>query len=195
MGRARVMDWMLVFDEVLLEPGASDDDIARFVATIAQPLSAEEVEMVNRTQRNPFHRSDPLHATYKQFDPSVWVMPTRPLPPQYLSLLKWSNGAWCRSGEREFGFFPTFDANGCGVRDSMLAYHVPQYMPGALPFAFNGGGTFYLFDMREDAVGGEYPVVCCHAGSLSWDWGSDFVVAASFEEACRDKVNVEELRP
>src|SRR5215472_6681118 len=117
-----------------------------------------------------------IHATYKPFDPSVWVMPTRPLPPQYLSLLKWSNGAWCRSGEREFGFFPTFDANGCGVRESMLAYHVPQYMPGALPFAFNGGGTFYLFDMREDAVGGEYPVVCCHAGSLSWDWGSDFVV-------------------
>ncbi len=50
----------------------------------------------------------------------------------------------------------------------MLAYHVPEYMPLAVPFAFNGGGTFYMFDMRSPPVNGEYPIVCCGSGR----WGS-----------------------
>jgi hypothetical protein len=76
----------------------------------------------------------------------------------------------------------------------MLAYHLPEYMPGGLPFAFNGGGTFYLFDMREGAVHGEYPVVCSHAGNLGWGPDACFLVASSFEVACRGQVNVDELR-
>src|SRR5262249_1777501 len=75
----------------------------------------------------------------------------------------------------------------------MVAYQLPQYMPGAVPVAFNGGGTFYLLDMRQPAVGGEYPVVCAHAGYLSWEPDACCVVADSFVAACRGTVNVDDL--
>ena len=76
----------------------------------------------------------------------------------------------------------------------LLAYHLPQYMPGALPFAFNGAGTFYLFDMRRAAKRGEYPVVCARAGHLSWGPKACATIAASFEAACRGAEDVDELR-
>lgn len=187
------MDWSSIFDESRPSSGASDADLDRFVATIGQPLSVAEVAEVNRSQRNPFPASDPLHAAYRPFDPSCWEMPNRPLPPDYLSFLRWSNGGWCRTGDREFGFFPTSHPTG-GVREMTLAYHLPQYMPGALPFAFNGGGTFYLFDMREPPRGGNYPVVCAHAGGQGWRPDEHWVVADSFVAACRGSVNVDDCR-
>lgn len=76
----------------------------------------------------------------------------------------------------------------------MLAYHLPEYMPGALPIAFNGGGTFYLFDMREPAKKGEYPVVCSHSGKLGWDTDECVRIADSFLSACQGSVNVDDLR-
>jgi hypothetical protein len=66
-------------------------------------------------------------------------------------------------------------------------------MPGALPFAFNGGGTFYLFDMRRPARKGEYPIVCTHSGNLGWEPDEHVRIAASFEAACRGAVNVDDL--
>jgi hypothetical protein len=74
----------------------------------------------------------------------------------------------------------------------LLAYQLPEYMPGALPIAFNGGGTFYLLDMRQSAVGGEYPVVCAHAGYLDWGPEACCVIADSFVSACRGRVNVDD---
>src|SRR4051794_37024143 len=145
------MDWRAVFDEAQPGPGASDAEIERFVATIGQPLTAAEIDEVNHSQRNPFPASDPLHAAYRPFDPSRWIVPSGPLPPAYLAFLQWSNGGWFRTGEREFGFFPTSNPTG-GVRAMLLAYHLPKYMPGAMPIAFNGEGTFYLIDMRQPAV-------------------------------------------
>ncbi|MCE9531488.1 MAG: SMI1/KNR4 family protein [Planctomycetes bacterium] len=186
------MNWPTLFDESQPNPGASDADIDRFVAAIGQPLSAAEIAEVNRSQQNPHAVGDPLHARYRPFDPSIWLMPNRPLPADYLSFLRWSNGGWCRTGEREFGFFPTVDPKG-GVRAMMLAYHVPQYMPGALPFAFNGGGVFYLFDMRA-ATAENYPVVCASAGNLGWGKEECWLVADSFLEACQGDSNVEDLQ-
>jgi len=75
----------------------------------------------------------------------------------------------------------------------MLAYHIPQYMPDALPIAFNGGGVFYLLDMREPACEGEYPIVCASSGYLGWEPRAWRLVAPSFLEACRGTVNVEDL--
>jgi hypothetical protein len=75
----------------------------------------------------------------------------------------------------------------------LLAYCLPQYMPGALPIAFDGGGTFYLFDMRKAAKQGEYPVVCSHAGNLGWEADACIRIATSFKSACRDGGNVEDL--
>jgi hypothetical protein len=188
-----MVDWLSVFDEARPDPGASDGDIERFVATVGKPPTAAEVRAVHRSQSNPFPKGDPLHAAYRPFDPSAWVMPSRALPPLYLAFLRWSNGGWFRSGERELGFFPSSGPSG-GVRAMMLAYHLPEYMPSALPFAFNGGGTFYLFDMREEAIRGEHPVVCAHAGNLGWGPDECCLVAGSFVEACRGKVNVDHLR-
>jgi SMI1 / KNR4 family (SUKH-1) len=183
------MDWPSVFDETIPEPGATEAELHHFVVTVGQLLSAAEVAEVNRSQTNPFPKGDPLHGAYRPFDPSHWILPNRPLPPDYLEFLRWSNGGWCRSGDREFGFFPTAE-----VRGMILAYHLPQYMPLALPFAFNGAGTFYLFDMREEAVAGEYPIVCAHTGNLGWGPDECYLVARSFVGACRGKENVDELR-
>jgi hypothetical protein len=81
-----------------------------------------------------------------------------------------------------------------------LAYHLPEYMPGALPFAFNGGGVFYLFDLREPAdADGQYPVVAVHAGNLGWATHEEgyppecWPVADGLEQACRGRTNIEDL--
>jgi hypothetical protein len=134
-----------------------------------------------------------LYATYRPFDPSRWIMPGKPLPDAYLGLLRWSHGGWSRSGEREFGWFPTNDAVN-GARAMTLAYHVPEYMPGALPFAFDGSGIFYLFDMRREAVDGEYPVICAEAGNLGWAPDQFWPVADTFEAACRGTISPHDLR-
>jgi hypothetical protein len=188
-----MLNWTFVFDEAYPVTGASLPDLDRFVATVGQSVTPSEVKAINRGQQNPFPKGDPLHSSWRRFDPSLWVIPNRPLPASYLALLSWSNGGEFRSGERWFQFFPIFET-GNNVRAMLLAYHLPQYMPGALPFAFNGGGAFYLFDMRRQAKRGEYPVVCCHAGHLGWAADSCWPVAGSFEDACRGKINVEGLR-
>jgi hypothetical protein len=73
-------------------------------------------------------------------------------------------------------------------------------MPAALPFAFNGGGVFYLFDMREPAdADGEYPVVAAHAGNLGWAGHDEcyppecWPVADGLAQACRGRTNIEDL--
>jgi hypothetical protein len=84
---------------------------------------------------------------------------------------------------------------GTGLREFLVSYHVPQYMPLAVPFAFNGGGVMYLFDMRDPpASDGEYPILCAHAGCLTFDPHDSPKVADSFPEVCRGRFNVERLR-
>jgi SMI1/KNR4 family protein SUKH-1 len=187
-----MIGWSLVFDEGYPAAGASAAELARFVATVAQPLSAVEIETINQGQRNPFPKGDPLYASWRPFDPSLWVVPARPLPPSYLEFLAWSDGGEFRTGERWFQFFPALDP-GQGVRAMLLGYHLPQYMPGALPFAFNGGGVFYLFDMRQAPMRGEYPVVCARSGSLGWQPEKCIRIAESFEAACRGTTDVDDL--
>jgi hypothetical protein len=184
------MDWASVFDEVHPEPGASDAVIAQFVAEIDRPVSAAEIREVNAGQTNPLPAADPLHAAWRPFDAAAWVMPDWPLPAAYLSLLRWSNGGECRTGERLFQFFPALDPKH-GVRAMMLGYHIPEYMPGAVPFAFDGCGTFYLLDVRRPAVGREYPIVSAHAAYLGWEEDACDEVADSFVAACRGIGNVE----
>jgi len=178
-----VADWSSVFDEAHPEAGATAADIAHLVATVGQPISPSEIEEVKRDL--PLGSCPP-------FDPSRWVISDRPLPVAYLSFLRWSNGGEFRTGERHFQFFPALDP-AHGVRAMLLAYHLPQYMPGALPFAFNGSGTFYLFDMRKPAVAGEYPVVCSQAGNQGWQVDQFMEVSDTFSGACRGTVDVDDL--
>ena len=178
------MDWASVFDEVHPKPGASDAVIKQFVAEVLRPMSAAEVREANASQSNPFPKGDSLYSAWKPYDASKWVIPTGPLPPTYLSLLRWSNGGEFSAGERLYQFFPALDKQH-GVRAMMLGYRIPEYMSGAVPFAFDGAGTFYLFDMRRPAVDGEYPAVTAHAGALGWDEDACGVIANSFVAAIR----------
>lgn len=184
-----MVDWSEVLDESDRSPGASEAEITEFVSTVGLPLSEAEVAMIYRGQQNPFPASDPLYAAYVPFDPRMWTIPNRPLPPAYLDFLRWSNGGEFQNGERCFQFFSTRE-----VRELLLSYNLPQYMPGALPFALNGGGRFYLFDMRRAAVDGEYPIICSHAGNLGWGPDECVRIARSFEEACRGTTDVDNLR-
>jgi hypothetical protein len=180
------MDWSQVFEEQYPEHGAAEDELDALEWLRKQPLRADEIAAVNATQRNPFDVTDPLHASYRPFDPGKWVMPTGPLPDSYRSFLRWSNGGEFRTGERWFQFFPLQE-----VRELLLGYHVPQYMPGALPFASDGGSVLYLFDMRNPPVDGEYPVLVASTGRLDYEAARS--VGASFPAACAGKDDPESL--
>jgi hypothetical protein len=183
-----MIDWSQVFEEAHPDPGASEEEIAAFLAELGRPLSPEEIAEVNRWNTNPFRPSDPLHASWRPFDAAAWRMPDRPVPESYLSFLRYSNGGQFRNGDRLFQMY------GTGLRQMMLDRLIPRSMPLALPFAFNGGGVMYLFDMRQPAVNGEYPILCASAGCLDFDPHYSPRVADSFLEVCRGRFNVERLR-
>lgn len=174
--------WDTFFDKSSKKVGASSELIAKFRRTALHPLSTKEVAGVKASQQNPFPSTDPLHSVYKPFDARKWVMPTFGFPQSYLSFLQWSNGGSFIKGGREFGFFPAIDSR-CGVRAMMLSYHIPEYMKYGVPFAFDGAGTFYLFDMREPPLDDEFPIVLAHAGSLGWDEDDYEILAHGFVKA------------
>ncbi len=149
-----MIEWSQVFEDACPKPGASEEEIEAFLAGLARPLSRREVAEVNRWNTNPFPPADPLHATWQPFDAAAWQMPNRYVPESYLSFLRYSNGGHFRNGDRLFQMY------GTGLRQMMLDRCIPEYMPLALPFAFNGGGVMYMFDMRQPAVNGEYPIIC-----------------------------------
>jgi hypothetical protein len=187
------IDWQSVFDEIHREPGASDDEIARLLATVFAPVSAVEAAQIQAAQSNPFPECDPQYDSWIPIDPQNWTFPEFKLPQSFLDLLHWSDGLNARTGDREFGFFDSLGTN-TGIRAMMLAYHIPEYMPLAVPFAFNGGGTFYLFDMRLAPINGEYPIVCCGAGALGFECEFTVTIAQSLFEACIGCECVDDLR-
>src|SRR5262245_47348898 len=99
-----MIDWSSIFEEAYPGTGASAADLQRFVTTVGQPLTPTEVKEIKRGQQNPYPKSDPQYASWQPFDPSLWVIPARPLPPAYLAFLEWSNGGEFRTGERWFQF-------------------------------------------------------------------------------------------
>lgn len=172
-----MVDWQNVFDESHPESGATDSEIEELIQGLSVPLSAsEEAELSDSIAVNP----------------ASWRIPDYPLPELYINLLRWSNGGEFRTGERWFQFFSASDPSH-GIRAMMLAYHIPLYMEGSIPFAFNGAGTFYLFDMRETPVDGEYPTIAAPAGCLTYD-EECVSVASCFLDACSGSVSVESLR-
>ena len=173
-------DWSTVFEEAHPVAGANDAEIALLEAELARPLSPDEIQEITRGQSNPFPESDPLHASWTPFDPTPWRIPVRPLPRAYLDFLRHSNGGAFRQGARWFdAFLATHE-----VRAWLLDYHLPQYVPGLVPFAMDGSGGFYLFDMRgEPDAQGEYPIRFGHASALDYDETTR--IAGSFLDACR----------
>ncbi len=174
---------MSVFDSIFpgQSPGSGADEgeINRFLADLRRPVSAGELDDLREAWQKM--RIAPL-------DAKTWRFPERSLPAAYLEFLRWSNGgaAGFTNGQREFGFLTTRN-----LREYMVAYEFPEYMPDALPFAMNGGGWFYVFDMRQDPRDGEYPVLFTHSGELSYD--EAYPLGDSFVAVLRDARNPEEL--
>jgi hypothetical protein len=178
------VNWSNFFDEAHLYPGATEAVIEQFIAEVSRPMSLAEIQEANAVQKNPFREGDKHYSSWKPFDAAAWIIPNRPLPESYLSLLRWSDGGEFQAGRRLIQIFPTVDPK-CGVRAMMLAYQLPEYMPGALPIGFDGCGTFYLFDMREPAVDWEYPVLTAHSGYLGWEPDAYSKLADTLIDACR----------
>ncbi|VTR90909.1 SMI1/KNR4 family protein OS=Paenibacillus alvei DSM 29 GN=PAV_9c00940 PE=4 SV=1 [Gemmata massiliana] len=185
-----MIDWPTVFEHATPNRGATEAEIAEFVATFGAPLTRAEVARVNGTQCNPWLPTDPQHATWEPFDSAAWVMPAdRPIPPSYLSFIRYSDGGRFSNGMR------LFQMAGTELRSFLIVYHVPQYMPLAVPFAFTDSGGMYLFDMREPPdTSGEYPIICAGAGALDFDPHESPRIASNFLEACCGRFNVERLQ-
>lgn len=189
------MDWSAVFEYGEPWPGATQQQLADFVTQLSQPLTEHDIADVLSCHSNPYPSGHRLHASWQPLAPRRWRMPERPPPPSYLALLAWSDGGNFGNDERELQLFSTHE-----VREMALCYHVPEYMPGALPFAFNGGGVFYLFDLREPAdAEGEYPVVATEAGNIGWSTYEEcyppqcWPVADSLEQTCCGRTNIESM--
>lgn len=175
------MNWETVFEVCYRKrPGAEAEELMRFAGEWNKPLTQEEKAEITGRQRNPFPASDPKHSLYRPFDPGLWTLPELPLPALYLELLGYSNGGEFGNGERLFQFFGTGD-----LRDMMLDYEFPEYMPGGVPFAMDGYGNHYIWDMRTPSGNGEYPILAADSGDLNFD--AAVRVADSFEELCRER--------
>lgn len=187
--RARIdpMKWAAIFDVRAPERPASATAILQLGRDIGRAVSRLEAAEIRQSDSNPFPQSDPLHSAWRPLNPERWTWPSdRALPDSYLSFLRFSNGGYFETGERVFQMF------GTKVRDMMLAYRFPEFAPLAVPFALNGGGVFYFFDMRAPPnARGEYPVLCAPSGALRVDDVPR--VAGSFVEACTGRFNVEKL--
>ncbi len=171
-----MIDWHAVFDEEDLSPPATPDELARLQDDLVRPLSEREVEAVLRSQSNPWPSSHPLHMGWQPMSPAGWSLPGVPLPGAYLDFLRRGNGGWTRRGQREFSFFPSSQ-----VREFLLSYGFPRYMPCAIPLGLDGSGLFAVFDARRGPAA-EYPVLVVAAGVL--DFAESALLGAGFAEFC-----------
>lgn len=110
----------------------------------------------------------------------------RDLPNSYVDLLAISDGGGITIGEREIAYFEAES-----MRNYMIDYQFPVYMPHALPFGLNGGAVFYIFDMRKPAINGEFPIIAASSGNLCYDDAP--AIAQSIRELLADSRNIEDL--
>jgi hypothetical protein len=155
--------------------GASNDEVQSFSKKVFAPLTDAEIrDLINE------HRSVVGEGCFDPpFRPAEWKLPSRRLPDSYLDFVRLSNGGYFQGRHRDLD--PLFSIN--EVRDYLLGYSVPHWMPEACPIGFDGGGGFYLLDMRSEADGDDYPIVWAHASNLSFDDAK--VLAPSFHEFVR----------
>ena len=183
------INWSAYFDVAQPEPGATPLQIDYLKAAVSAPPTEDEARAIRERQANPYPPEHPHHAEWKPFDPADWQMSERPLPPSFLAFLQAGNGGFFANGDRELGILGTDE-----VREYLFTYDFPEYMPGSVPFALDGAGNFYAFDMRHDPrEDGEYPVLFVAAGDLGYE--DAIKVADSFQEACQGRTNPADERP
>jgi hypothetical protein len=160
-------NWAALFDEAYPEPPVPPQYLAGGVIEdylFAPPSEEELKELVAR-----------------EVVPTFWEITHRPLPPSYKAFLGWSNGGTFVAGDREFQMLKVQE-----LREYLLLYDFPRDMPGSVPFALDGAGGFYLFDLRNPPDDrGEYPVLFAPGTDLGY--GSAVVLGRSFEEVLRDR--------
>lgn len=171
------LDWRLLFDQVIERNAPADKTV---LETVLVPISAAEIAAVTVGIKNPWPANSPYFATYKPLDPTRWFLPRPPIPAPYIDFLRWSDGASWQTGDREFSCFGCKD-----LREYTLAYHFPEYMPGALPIGLDGGGVFGVFDLRE---GPSDAVWVIGSGALSWE--DAVLVNKTFVDFCRGRTAV-----
>ncbi|TQR46329.1 SMI1/KNR4 family protein [Paenibacillus popilliae] len=181
------MNWASVFEVCYQKnPGLTEQEVEHFISHWNNPLSEEEIAEIRERQRNPFPVTDPLHKLYHPFDPAKWSIPNKCLPAAYLDLLRYSNGGEFGNGARHFQFFSADE-----LRAMMLAYEFPEYMPEAIPFAMDGCGIHYAWDMRSSSEENEYPILVSHSGNLGY--ADSAQIASTFLELCTGTISAEDL--
>jgi len=154
------------------ERPASDAELDALAGSVFAPLSTIEIEE-QITAHKTASEGNCIELT---FEPSSWQLPKRHLPASYLAFLRYSNGGFFEGAHRNFD--PLFSTN--ELREYMLAYGIPSWMPLSLPIGFDGGGSFYLLDMRNESINNDYPVLFVHADNLGYD--EAITLARSFSE-------------
>ncbi len=157
-------------------PGISREQVPAINAMLQAPLNTSElIELAKLHSKVPGSQNA-----------NSWTVDLRDLPESYVELLSISHGGGLTIGEREIAYFEDLL-----LREYLLHYEFPVYMPGALPFGLNGGGVFYIFDMRTPPCDGEFPILVAHSSYLDFDGAT--LVARDIHELLSDSTNVEEL--
>lgn len=155
------IDWPGLFngyDVCEPNPGLNPEYVPLVDRLIAEPLSDEERKEIAERELS---------------DPATWQLPAKPLPESYLSFLAWSNGGLFVKGDREFAMFGAEE-----LREYLITYELPARCPNAVAFAADGLGGLLAFDMRADAVNGEYPIL--HFTADEFDFEAATRIAESF---------------
>lgn len=110
--------------------------------------------------------------------------PETNLPEEYILLLKESNGGDFTNGQREYQLLSVEE-----VIAYYEAYSFPLYMPYAFPFAMDGCGNFYVFDLRENGTG----VYAVSSGNMGWTDDECCRIADSFLECLQQTELLEDI--
>lgn len=106
------------------------------------------------------------------------------LPEDYLDFMENSNNRTFVYGEREYQFLE-YDE----IMEYYDAYMFPQFMPYAFPFAMDGCGNFYIFNLREI----DRCVYAVAAGNKGWEKDECIKVADNFTECLGQKYSLDEI--
>jgi len=150
------MDWEQLFTIHTKRESIGEEELGLTLTALLAPLSTEE-----KWEYGVYYKELIL----------------RTPPEAYLSFLRWSNGGEFSRGERLICFSPAWM-----LRKGAIECAFGGYMPGVLPFAEDLGDIRYMFDMRNPAVHGEYPILVTEAGNASFETSA--VIAATFVELC-----------
>lgn len=165
-----MIEYDKIFSWMDKEKPAKEVDIECLKFKTLLPMTQSEIDETNHSHW------DHIKDSRQEFDSSKWEIPKGTFPNSFVNFLRWSNGGYFENGERNFSpFFSPAE-----IRQMLLAYEFPEYMQGAVPFAFDGGGVFYIFDMRKEPADGEYNIYMAGSGALFWE--DAVFVAETFNE-------------